>query len=507
MNLLSAFLSVSGWTFVSRLLGLARDIIIAAVFGAGAFMDAFFAAFRLPNTLRRFTAEGALTQAFVPAYQAARDVDPKTAAKFAGDMFFIVVIILSIITAAVLLSAPHIIHIIAPGLPQAATAAAMLQIVFPYIVLISIVALFSGMLNTDARFRAAAAAPILLNIGMIVAALWLSPRLMPPEMALAWGVIAGGILQLLLMAICLRRANLGLHIRLRLPDRRIGAALLQMGQSALGAGAAQINLLINLAVASLLPAGAISWLYYADRLMELPAGLLGAALATVVLPALSKRGANANAILDNALRLAIVLSAPAAVGMALLAKPMIYTLFWHGAFSLHDVEMTARAVVAYSVGVVGLVILRPLAAAFFARRDAATPAKIAVAALLLTQAFNGLFVFILQWAHAGIALSIGLAATVNAAMLWWILRRRGWYVPCFGWRRLGALIGAALIAMIVFLIVALMAAQSVTELWRGAPLIRIGTLAVLVAVASGIYFAVLRAGGCPILKIMALDKN
>ncbi|MGI9297871.1 MAG: murein biosynthesis integral membrane protein MurJ [Gammaproteobacteria bacterium] len=492
MNILRAFLSVGIWTFISRILGLARDVVVASIFGAGALMDAFFAAFRLPNTLRRFTAEGALTQAFVPAYAAARRENEENAAAFAGELLFVVATFLTILSAAVALFAPQIMRVFAPGLAESDAAAAMLRVVFPYIALISVVALLAGMLNAGRHFRAAAAAPVLLNLCMIAAAFLSSSAHSPPNIALAWGVLAGGIAQLLWAAFFVRRAGLRLRIRPRRPDARMKSALIRMGQSALGAGATQINLLINLGVASLLPAGAISWLYYADRLMELPAGILGAALATVALPALSDDSENAHAVLDKTLRLAAILSAPAAVGMALLAEPIVAVLFMRGAFDATDAEMTARAVVAYSLGVVGFVALRPLAAAFFARRDAATPAKIAVCALILTQMCNGVFVFLLEWNHAGIALSVGIAATFNAAALLWILRRRVWYAPMAGWRKLCAALAAALAAMSV----ALLAARPAAEFWYSAALFpRVAALGGLVVLGAGVYFAILRIGG------------
>lgn len=494
MNIFRAFWTVSGWTMASRVLGLARDAVIAAVFGAGAVMDAFFAAFRLPNTLRRFTAEGALTQAFVPAYTESRRDNPQNAAAFAGEFLFLLAAVLLCITAAAVLGARHIIALIAPGLENPALAAQLLQIVFPYILLISLAAMFAAMLNAGGKFRAAAAAPMLLNICMILFAWQFAPALMPPVSALAWGVLAGGALQLLFLAGCVWRAGSWPKIRPRRPDARMRRALSQMAQSALGAGAVQINLLINLAVASLLAAGSVSWLYYADRIMELPAGLLGAALSTAALPALSQAqndARRAGEILDGVLRLAVLLAAPAAVGMALLAQPIIEVLFLRGAFGEEDAAQTAKAVAAYAVGVVGLTALRPLAAAFYARRDAAAPVKIALASLFITQGFNGVFVFGLGWGHAGIALSIGLAATFNAAALLRLLLRRGWYAPLPGWRKLFTAQAAALAVMAVILTAVLQGADQ--ELWRGAA----GFLALggMVLLGAAVYFAVLRVGG------------
>ena len=503
MNIFRAFWTVSGWTLASRILGLARDAVIAAVFGAGAVMDAFFAAFRLPNTLRRFTAEGALTQAFVPAYAESRRENPKNAAAFAGEFLFLLISVLLILTAAAMVAARQIIALIAPGLEEPALAANLLQIVFPYIVFISAAALFAAMLNTGGKFRAAAAAPMLLNICMIFFVWRLSAEFMPPVLALAWGVLAGGALQLLLLAFCLRRAGLWPKIRPRRPNARMLRALSQMAQSALGAGAVQINLLINLAVSSLLAAGSVSWLYYADRIMELPAGLLGAALATVALPALSQSDSRrAGEILDGVLRLALLLAAPAAVGMALLAEPVIQVLFLRGEFGEYDAAQTAKAVAAYAVGVVGLTALRPLAAAFYARRDAAAPVKIALVSLFITQLFNGIFVFALDWGHAGIALSIGLAATFNAAALLWLLRRRGWYLPLPGWQKLFTALAVALGAMGAFL----QWARPEAEFWRSGLGVSAPALGGLILLGAAVYFAVLRAGGVRFSDFSRLQK-
>ncbi|MGI9307002.1 MAG: murein biosynthesis integral membrane protein MurJ [Gammaproteobacteria bacterium] len=414
------------------------------------------------------------------------------AAAFAGELLFLLATGLSVLSAAVMLAAPQVIAVLAPGLKEAALAADLLRIVFPYIALISLVALFAGMLNAGGHFRAAAAAPLLLNIALIAAALLFAPAFMPPITALAWGVLAGGALQLLLVGFCARRAGLRLRIRPRPPDARMRNALRLIALSALGAGAVQINLLINLAVASLLAAGSISWLYYADRLMELPAGLLGAALATVALPALAQSDPRrASEILDHVLRLALLLSAPAAAGMAILAEPAVNVLFLRGAFRAEDAVQTARAAAAYSAGVVGLTALRPLAAAFFARKDAAAPAKTALAALVITQLFNLLFVFTLDWGHSGIALSIGLAATFNAGALLWILRRRKWYLPQPGWTRLFAALIAALGAMSAVLWAALPEA----EFWSGDWSARAAALGGLVLLGAAVYFAALRLGG------------
>ena len=487
MTLLKAFAAVSGMTFLSRLFGLARDVTLAAVFGATVAADAFFAAFRLPNTLRRFTAEGALTQAFVPAYAQAQKEGDRQAAKLAGETAASLGLLLLFISVLCMIAAPWIIAAIAPGLPDKPLASDLLRIVFPYILFISLVALAAGMLNTQGKFRAAAAAPILLNISIITASLWVAPHFTRPVFALAWAVFIGGALQLLWILCHLRRAGLWPDIRLCLsPSPAARRMLCLMAQSALAAGATQINLLINLAIASFLVAGSISWLHYADRLMELPAGLLGAALATVALPALAKSSPDKQSdIIDGALRLALFLAAPAAVGLALFADPLVEVLFKRGAFDSDDAQMTSRAVIAYSAGIIGLVTTRPLVAFYFSRRDAATPVKMALLALLATQIMNGIFIFGLELAHAGLALSVGLAACLNALTLLIILRRRDWYRPRLGWAAFSLRVLAALVVLAAFLLFATPSAG----FWQTATLgIKIGALLAYVFGAAAIYF-------------------
>ena len=439
-TLLRAFASVGGLTLVSRILGLLRDVIVAAIFGAGPAADAFFAAFRIPNLLRRFTAEGALTQGFVPVYNAARQDSPQRAKALAGEAAGLLSATLLMVVALGILFAPQVISIVAPGLQDAQPEnlpATLLRVVFPYVFFISLVALAAGILNSLGKFAAPAFAPVLLNLSMIACALLLAPVLAVPIHALAWGVFIGGALQLALVVRALQKNNALPTPTLSLPPSADAKRVLKMmGQSALGGGAAQINLLINLAIASLLAEGSISWLYYADRLMELPAGLLGAALATVALPALSRHAQNPDAfnhILDRALRLVVFLAVPASVGLMLLAGPIVSAVFMRGEFSQADADMTARAAVAYGVGVLGLTATRPLAAAFFARHDAATPVKIAVASLFAAQAMNAAFILGFDLAHAGLALSVGLAACLNAGTLLLVLIRRKWFVPRAGW--------------------------------------------------------------------------
>ena len=505
MTLFRDFLSVSGLALASRLLGLWRDVVIAAVFGAGALTDAFFAAFRLPNTLRRFTAEGALTQAFVPIYGEQYKEDPAAAATLAGEIVVLLFTFLFCLSILAVVAAPLVIFLIAPGLQEAALAAELLQVVFPYVIFISLVAVFSGMNNAHARFTVGAAAPLLLNIAMIVSALWWAPLWERPIFALAWGVFIGGVLQLAWLVWNVWK----FRIAPRLPPRLLPSAAARrvfrlFWHSALGAGAAQINLLINLFIASFLAAGSISWLYYADRLMELPAGLLGAALTTVALPALAAHAQQPAAfqqLLDNALRLLLLLALPAAAGLAMLALPLVCTLFMYGAFDEQDAINTHAAVLAYAIGVPGLVAVRPLAAAFFARQDATIPVRAAVVALLVTQFLNAIFIFGLEMMHVGLALSVGLAACANALVLFAVLHRRGWYTPRPGWGKFWAQMAAALLTMCAVL---WQLTPEATFWLEGGLFTRAGRLTLCIAAAAAAYFAVLRLSG---LRIGQLNQQ
>ena len=512
-TLLRAFASVGGLTLASRILGLVRDVVVAAVFGAGFHADAFFAAFRIPNLLRRFTAEGALTQGFVPVYNHLRVNHPDRANLLAREAAGLLAAALLVLAALGILFAPQVVNFVAPGLSEVQPTqpsgpsesnlpAQLLRITFPYIFFISLVALAAGLLNSVGKFAAPAFAPVLLNLSMIGCALVLAPRLDIPIHALAWGVLLGGVLQFALVAFALRKNNLFPVPVLVLPPSADAARVLKMmGQSALGGGAAQVNLLINLAIASLLAEGSISWLYYADRLMELPAGLLGAALATVALPTLSRQAEDPAAFsntLDKSLRLVVFLAAPASAGLVVLAAPIVSAVFMHGEFSQADADMTSRAAAAYGIGIVGLAATRPLAAAFFARRDAATPVKIAVAALVAAQAMNALFILGLGLAHVGLALSVGLAASANAFVLLVVLVRRKWFAPAAGWGIFAARILCALAAMAALLF---FAAPEVA-FWRDENAVgvwfRALVLLALVGGGGGIYFLVAAALGARI---------
>lgn len=500
MNLLRALATISSLTLISRVLGFVRDFVIARSFGAGAATDAFFVAFRLPNLLRRMFAEGAFSQAFVPIlaeYRNTRgEAETRTLVNRVATLLALAVGALSLLG---IVGAPFIIYISAPGFAADADKFALTveltRITFPYILFMSLVALAGGVLNTWSRFAIPAVTPVLLNIAFIAMALFAAPWFDPPILALAWAVFIGGVLQVLLQLRPLSRIGMLPRFDLRLSDPGVQRVLKLMLPAMLGVSVAQISLLINTVFASFLPSGSVSWLYYADRLMEFPAGLLGVALGTILLPSLSKLNADArreefSAMLDWGLRLTFMLTLPAALALAVLAVPLISTLFQHGAFTADDVLQTHFALVAYSVGLIGLILVKILAPGFYARQDIRTPVKFALITLTATQVMNLIFIVPLQ--HTGLALSIGLAALLNATLLYRGLRRRGVYTPLAGWTGFGWRIALALLALGLTLWLGKGDAAHWLQLDAMARALR---LAVVVGAGIVVYFATLFALG------------
>jgi len=441
MNLLRVLVTVSGLTLVSRILGYARDFVIARAFGAGLFTDAFFVAFRIPNLLRRLFAEGAFSQAFVPVLSHYKNRNSPEEAKSLLDGAATLLFVALVATAALGMAlAPIIVYISAPGFAAEPAkfqlTVTMLRITFPYIVFISLVAFAAGVLNTWNRFSVPAITPVFLNVAFIVGALVFADRFDPPVLVLAWAVFAGGALQLAFQIPFL--AKLGLLPRWRLDFSHPGVRriLKLMLPAAFGVSVSQVSLLINTIFASFLVSGSVSWLYYADRLMEFPAGMLGVALGTILLPSLSKYHADANQaeyakLLDWGLRLTVLLAVPSAAALALLALPLVTALFHYGRFTSEDAWMTREAVAAYSVGLIGMILVKILAPGFYARQNIRTPVKIGIATLFATQAMNLAFIGPLK--HAGLALAIGLGACLNAGLLYFFLRRDRVYSPQPGW--------------------------------------------------------------------------
>jgi putative peptidoglycan lipid II flippase len=496
MSLLKALATVSAMTLLSRVLGFIRDLVIARVFGAGFATDAFFVAFKLPNLLRRLFAEGAFSQAFVPILAEYRNRRGAEETRLLVDhVSGALAAALFIVTLIGVVAAPLIILATAPGFTETPgkfdLTVDLLRITFPYIFFISLTALAGGILNTFSRFAVPAVTPTLLNLSFIGFALWGAPYFDPPVTALAWAVFAGGVAQLALQIPFLARIGLLPRFRLNLKDEGVWRILRQMGPAVFGVSISQVSLVINVIFASFLVTGSVSWLYYADRLMEFPMGLLGAALGTILLPSLSRHHAERSAqayseLLDWGLRLTFLLAAPAAVALALLAVPLVATLFHYGAFGADDVYATRRAVVAYSAGLIGLVMVKVLAPGFYAKQDIKTPVKIALVTLGLTQIMN--LAFIVPLKHAGLALAIGLGACINASLLLRGLRRREIYKPQPGWPQFLLKLAGALYAMSVVLWVAMpgdaawLAMAAVARAWN---------LAWIVLLGAGTYFAAL----------------
>jgi len=500
MNLLKALATVGGMTFLSRILGFVRDTLIARVFGAGIYTDAFFIAFKIPNLLRRLFAEGAFSQAFVPVlaeYKNRRGHD---------DTHVLVNHVATLLGLAVfgvmvmgIIAAPWVVYLSAPGFHASPDkfqlTVDLLRITFPYILFISLVSLAGGVLNTYSRFSVPAFTPVLLNLSFIVAALFFAPYFHPPVMVLAWAVLVGGVLQLAFQVPYLLKIGLVPRLSLNLHDEGVWRILKLMGPAVFGVSIAQLSLLINTIFASFLETGSVSWLYYADRLMEFPTGMLGVALGTILLPSLSKSHADGTVaeyskLLDWGLRLTFMLALPAAVALAVLAVPLVATLFKYGQFNAHDLWMTREALMAYSLGLLGLILVKVLAPGFYARQNIKTPVKIAIFTLLATQVMNLMFVW--QLKHAGLALSIGLAACMNAGLLYYHLRRDGIYQPQPGWTVFLLKLAAAVGAMALVL----WGGEGAAEAWlHYAAFEKLCRLAVLVVAGAVTYFGVLWASG------------
>jgi putative peptidoglycan lipid II flippase len=446
MNLLKTLFTVGGLTFMSRLLGFVRDTLIARAFGAGVMTDAFFVAFKIPNLLRRISAEGAFSQAFVPIlaeYKKQRTQNETHA--LINHVATLMGLFLVIITIIAMLAAPWIVQVSAPGfvadVSKFKLTVDLLRITFPYILFISLVSLAGGVLNTYGNFSTPAFTPVWLNVSFITAMLFIAPYFNNSIQVLAWAVFVGGILQLFFQLPYLKQLGLVPRISFDLEDQGVWRILKLMGPAVFGVSIAQISLLINTIIASFLVSGSVSWLYFADRLMEFPTGLLGVALGTILLPSLSKSVADKNdseysQLLDWGLRLTFMLALPAAVALAVLAVPLVTSLFKYGAFTAHDVIMTKTALMAYSLGLLGLILVKVLAPGFYSRQNIKTPVKIAIFTLIVTQLMSVFFVFGLDlkaYKHAGLALAIGLGACVNAGLLFYHLRKDGFYQAQAGW--------------------------------------------------------------------------
>ncbi|MFC8751617.1 murein biosynthesis integral membrane protein MurJ [Pseudomonas oryzihabitans] len=494
MNLLKSLAAVSSMTMLSRVLGFVRDTIVARTFGAGMATDAFFVAFKLPNLLRRIFAEGAFSQAFVPILAEYKAQQGEEATRtFLAYVSGLLTLVLAVVTLLGMLAAPLVIWITAPGFADTpekfALTSSLLRVTFPYILLISLASLAGAVLNTWNRFSVPAFVPTLLNVSMIVFALFLTPYFDPPIMAMAWATLVGGLAQFLYQLPHLRRIGMLVLPRLNLRDSGVWRVMKQMGPAILGVSVSQISLIINTIFASFLAAGSVSWMYYADRLMELPSGVLGVALGTILLPALSRTYAKADRqeysrLLDWGLRLCFLLVLPCSAALALLSEPLTVSLFQYGRFDAHDALMTQRALVAYAVGLLGIILVKVLAPGFYAQQNIKTPVKIALFTLAVTQVLNLILIGPLQ--HVGLALAIGLAACLNAGLLFWQLRRHNLFIPQAGWTSflLRLLIAVAVMTAVLFGLMQLLPSWSEGLMWQR--LLRLGGL---VAAGVLVYFA------------------
>ena len=515
MSLFKAAYTVSLLTLISRVTGLVRDLLMASAFGVSGLTDAFNVAFRIPNLLRRLFAEGAFSQAFVPVLAASKARDGEAATRALIDNVATVLAWVLVATCVLgVVAAPLLVLLLASGLdgPSFEAGVLMTRWMFPYIACMSLVALSAGILNTWKHFAVPAATPVLLNLAMIAAAWWGAPwfaRLgLEPIYAMAAGVMAGGLLQLGVQVPALKRRGLLPRIglgwgRLRAAWREAGVrqVLTLMLPALLGVGVAQLSLLINTQIASYLAAGSVTWVWYADRLMEFPTALLGVALGVVLTPQLAAARASGDEarysqLLDWGLRLVVLLALPCAAALLVFGTPLIATLFHHGRFDGSDVQRVALALAGYGIGLLGLVAVKVLAPGYYASLDIRTPVKIAVVVLLLTQVLNAIFVPLLQ--HAALTLSIGLGALVNAAWLLAGLIRRGSYRPGAGWAVLGAQVLGATLLMSAFL---LWGAHRFDWLAMAA-LPRAALLTAWIVGAAAIYFAALLLSGVRLRQLL-----
>lgn len=492
---------------ISRVFGYVRDVVIAVLFGASGSTDAFFVAFRIPNFLRRLFAEGAFSQAFVPVFSEYRQ---QRSAQELQDLVDHVtgtlLLALGVTTAAGILAAPAVITLFAPGFLEQPErfefASQMLRITFPYLLFISLTALAGGILNSLGRFAVPAFTPVLLNVSLILSALWLAPLFDEPVQALAWGVFIAGASQLLFQIPFLWRLRILPRPRLSRRHEGVRRIMKLMLPALFGTSIVQINLLVDTLIASFLAAGSISWLYFSDRFVELPLALFGVAIATVILPRLSQHHARQsldafNRTLDASLRLSLLVTLPALVGLVILAGPILVTLIQYRAFSLEDTQMARLSLMAYAMGLPAFVLIKVLAPGYYSRLDTSTPVKIGVIAMLANMLLN--LALVVPWVladvpgpHAGLALATSLSAYLNAGLLFVGLRRQGFLEPLPGWGRLASQTAVALLVMAVCLLL-LTPELDRWDTWRAWQ--RAVGLTGVIATGAGAYVLALAAQG------------
>ncbi|HYG90200.1 MAG TPA: murein biosynthesis integral membrane protein MurJ [Azospirillum sp.] len=491
--MLRNILSVGGLTLVSRILGFLRDILTAALLGAGPVADAFFVALRLPNHFRALFAEGAFSSAFVPLFSATLVQDGREGAKrFAKEVQAVLLLVLGVLTIVFIVIMPWFMLVFAPGFadePEKFDLAVLFtRITFPYLLFMSLESLLAGVLNGVGRFAAAAAAPILLNVCLIVAMVAAAPLMPTVGHALAVGVFVAGLVQYLYVA--WDAGKVGMMLGLVRPRLTAGVRrfLKLMGPAALGSGLTQINLFVDTLIASLLPTGAVSYLYYADRLNQLPLGVIGIAIGTVLLPEMARRikgGDEAGAVesQNRAVEFTLVLTLPCAAAFLVSALPILSVLFQHGRFGPTDAAQSAATLQAYALGLPAFVVIRSLVSGFFARHDTATPVRVAAVAMLTNVALKVALMGPL--AQVGLAVGTSVAAWVNASLLAWLLHRRGLFAADARLKRALPRMAVATVALGM----ALWLGQTALSPWLGAadlPL-RVAGLALLVLLGVIVY--------------------
>ena len=491
-------------TLISRIFGLIRDVVIAHFFGAGAGADAFFVAFKIPNYMRRLFAEGGFSQAFVPVLSEYKSQKkPEEIQALVNHVSGTLALILFLVTLVGVLAAPVMITIFAPGFlgngGRYDLAVDMLRITFPYLLFISLTALAGGILNTWGRFGIPAFTPVLLNISLIICAIFLAPRMEEPIMALAWGVFIAGIAQLLFQVPFLTRLKLLPRPKPNLHYEGVKRIIKLMVPALFAISITQINLLVATWMASFLQTGSISWLYYSERLMEFPQGVFGVALATVILPDLSRLHAEKSIekfsqMLDWAVRWTLLITLPATLGLVLLAGPLLTTLFQYGEFSPQDVVMSSKSVIAYAIGLSGFVLIKVFASGYFSRQDTRTPVKVGVIAMVSNIALS--LLLITPLVHAGLALATSLASFVNAGLLFYFLRKRRAYQIQKGW---GLFLGRLVLACIVmsgllFYLVPAIDTWLAWDVWHRAMHLGQWIITGMLAYVSVLYLSGLRPG-------------
>ena len=506
MSLVKSTLTIGFFTFLSRISGFVRDVLMAQLLGAGMLSDAFFVAFKLPNFFRRLFAEGAFNAAFIPSFSSVLTTEGRDAAiKFAGEVMSVLALVLFILNVVFIIFMPWITPLFAPGFattPEKFDLTVTLsEITFPYIFFISLVSLLGGVLNSMGKFAAPAASPILLNLCMIGTMLGLNSLSPTPAHALSFGVFIAGAVQLgWLVFACIKSGAMPTIVRPRMTPQ-VKAMLLLMAPAALGSGVQQLNLLIDVIIASHIPS-AVSYLYYADRITELPIGMIGVAVGTVLLPMLSKQIrsgdiAAARTSMNRALELVLLFGLPCSAALCVISEPIIRVLYQHGKFTLHDMQEAVPTLIAFTIGLPAFLAVKIFAPGFYANHDTKTPFKIAVLCVAVNLFFNLFFVYVVKMDQTGMALATTIAGWVNVGTMMAILYKRGIYAP-------DAMLKSRLIKMLIasaIMAAALYVAQSAVNDWYDqGPAMKVAALSLVIVIGMAVF-------GTSVLILKAYDAT